>query len=222
MMAENSNTQEEIIKHLPEEEILKMMTYLEDSDPIFRKLTAKFFLDLLYGNFAVQQIFCEILGILCCDGKVCLNKVPESFKSIDLLKKVYSEELKDSLPYCWYFTDEYNRFNEKQIEFVSESARRGLDEIENFVDPMYVMIGFVVRTSKATKKNGERRTENREKNNVSKEYDNRRLNTTAGIGSTGYSISPNISFDYALQPRLLNDSKVVQEKNCHTAEFKHK
>jgi len=118
----------------------------------------------------------------------------------------------DSLPYCWYFTDEYNRFNEKQIEFVSESARRGLDEIENFVDPMYVMIGFVVKTSKATKKNGERRTENREKNNVSKEYDNRRLNTTAGIGSTGYSISPNISFDYALQPRLLNDSKVVQEK----------
>jgi len=57
---------------------------------------------LVYGNFAVQQVFCEILGILCCDGKVCLNKVPETSKNgsryfpdcIDVLKKVYSDELK--------------------------------------------------------------------------------------------------------------------------------
>lgn len=32
MMAENPNAQEEIMRRLPEEEILKMMTFLEDPD----------------------------------------------------------------------------------------------------------------------------------------------------------------------------------------------
>jgi len=68
------------------------------------------------------------------------------------------------------------------------------------------------------KKTGERRTEHREKNNVSKEYDNRRLNTTANIGG-GVSSSSNTSFDYALQPRLLNDSKVHHEKDIFKCIF---
>jgi len=32
MMAENPNAQEEIMRRLPEEEVLKLMTFLEDSD----------------------------------------------------------------------------------------------------------------------------------------------------------------------------------------------
>ena len=41
-----------------------------------RKLTAKFFLDLVYDNYIVQQVFCDILGIVPWDGKV--NKLPFS------------------------------------------------------------------------------------------------------------------------------------------------
>ena len=51
----------------------------------FRKLTGKFFLDLVYGNYIVQQVFCDILGIVPCDGKVCLNHIPECFKSVGKL-----------------------------------------------------------------------------------------------------------------------------------------
>ena len=52
-----------------------------------RKLTTKFFLDLVYDNYIVQQVFCDILGIVPWDGKV--NKLPFfTFSKVilDLLK----------------------------------------------------------------------------------------------------------------------------------------
>ena len=80
MIQDSARIQEEIIKYLPGKDILRIMRWLEDSDlSIYyshfliidlRKLTAKFFLDLVYGNYVVQQVFCDILGIIPSDGKV--------------------------------------------------------------------------------------------------------------------------------------------------------
>ena len=77
--------QEEVIQCLPEEHILLIIDCLEHSDPsiltvsplylsilALRKLAAKFLLDLVHDNYLVQLVFCDILGLIPCDGKVSI------------------------------------------------------------------------------------------------------------------------------------------------------
>jgi len=214
MIAENKKTQEEIIKALPESEITKMMTFLEDPDPYFRKLTAKFFLDLVYENYAVQQIFCDALGIFPSDGKVCINRVPDSFKRanlsfiecLEILKKVCPEEVKDHVPYCWYFSPENAGHSEKQVAFIFENEKRSQSGLENFIDPLYVMFGFIVKAPKI-KKASEKVVEYVERCTSAKDHETRK---SAYPANTKVVSSTNNTMNQSLNVKLLNDSQSAE------------
>jgi len=220
IIAENKKAQEEIIRYFSEELILKMLSYLEDPDSYFRKLTAKFFLDLVYGNSVVQQAFCEMIGIIASDGKVCLNRIPESFKGnpkslsecIDVLKKPCPEEARDIPPYCWYFVLDNEDHFHKNIDFIFSKNQNYLENLDNFIDPLYSVFGFVIRISK-TKKHSEKKNEISEKVHSHKECETRRFHTSTNTRAVN---SMNTSLDHSLHTRILNDSKSQERDTLKT------
>lgn len=145
--------QEEVIQCLPEQHILQIIDCLEHSDPTLRKLAAKFLLDLVHDNYLVQLVFCDILGLIPCDGKVCINSIPEAFKNVskhipeclEALKTSPAEETQGSLPYCWYLHIQDAEKSDKNVVFIPNEDKDEVAENNAFFDPHFSMLGFVMR-----------------------------------------------------------------------------
>lgn len=59
-----------------------------------------------------------------------------------ILQYIITEEL----PFCWYFTVQGLERQGKKIDFIGkEEGFSEQFEIENFVDPLVAMVGFVMR-----------------------------------------------------------------------------
>mgnify|MGYP007122281631 CR=1 FL=1 len=54
--------------------------------------------------------------------------------------------LSDELPFCWYFSIQSADKVGKKVDFINkQETSPDYFEIDNFVDPLYAMIGFVMR-----------------------------------------------------------------------------
>lgn len=55
----------------------------------------------------------------------------------------------ENLPYCWYFTADNVDQPDKQVEFImSGDEKKELSNIDQFIDPLNCMFGFIVRVPK--------------------------------------------------------------------------
>jgi len=153
LLNKDPKMQEEVIQCLPEEHILLIIDCLEHSDPTLRKLAAKFLLDLVHDNYLVQLVFCDILGLIPCDGKVCINSIPEAFKNVsrhipeclEALRSASAEETQGPLPYCWYLHIQDAEKSDKNVVFIPNEDKDMVVENNAFFDPHFSMLGFVMR-----------------------------------------------------------------------------
>ena len=58
-------------------------------------------------------------------------------------------KIKEELPFCWYFNIQSADQIEKKVDFISkDDIQKSEFEIDQFIDPLYAMIGFCMRNPK--------------------------------------------------------------------------
>ncbi|KAL4490354.1 hypothetical protein ABPG72_004393 [Tetrahymena utriculariae] len=146
--------QTEIFNSLTTNDLLKILSNIEDKNLKLRKTSCRFLCELLYDNNQVQDLFCELTGVLPIDGKVCVNKIPESFNQHMRFIPEILEIVKNSsipvndngkAPLCWYFSSKIDYNQPFRVQFFFPQDQNNFDSSE-FIDPQESIFGFVINS----------------------------------------------------------------------------
>ncbi|CAK79398.1 unnamed protein product (macronuclear) [Paramecium tetraurelia] len=158
-MNDSKQHQEEIFQSLTPIDVQKILTNFEDKNQVMRKTSAAFLCELVFDNPTVQKGFCEVSNILPMDGKICVNKIPQSllsqskhlaeiFETIKSAQIPFDNEL--NYPLCWYFENQRDKVWKKGVKFIKfEKSNNGAkSRIEKFIDPQLHLFGFIIANKK--------------------------------------------------------------------------
>ncbi|CAD8088192.1 unnamed protein product [Paramecium sonneborni] len=158
-MNDSKQHQEEIFQSLTPIDVQKILTNFEDKNQIMRKTSAAFLCELVFDNPTVQKGFCEISNILPMDGKICVNKIPQSlliqskhlpeiFETIKTAQIPFDTDL--NYPLCWYFENQRDKVWKKGVKFIKfeKSNNNAKSRIEKFIDPQLHLFGFIIANKK--------------------------------------------------------------------------
>ncbi|EGR31177.1 hypothetical protein IMG5_116480, partial [Ichthyophthirius multifiliis] len=149
---QNKIHQKEIFDSLTTNDLNKILSNIEDKNIKLRKTSCRFLCEILYENNLIQEIFCQLIGILNLNGKICLNKINSSFfQHLKYLPEIF-ENIKNSEypknqnglnPLCWYVQVSNNAYN--KVQFIYPYDKNNSLPCE-FLDPQECIFGIQIES----------------------------------------------------------------------------
>eukprot|EP01017_Pseudomicrothorax_dubius_P025550 TRINITY_DN2771_c0_g1_i2.p1 TRINITY_DN2771_c0_g1~~TRINITY_DN2771_c0_g1_i2.p1 ORF type:complete len:462 (+),score=83.49 TRINITY_DN2771_c0_g1_i2:32-1417(+) len=163
-----SRSSEELMRTLKREELVAILSCLDDEDATMRKAAALFVCLLLTNNHSAQVMFCDLMGLPPTEGRLCINKLQNVLKRaglkepghvVDVLRRVNDcdglERDAESRSLCWFMrlggvTRRSGGLSEVELVLLPDEHQDV--NIESFPDPWDCLIGVRLRIERSNSK----------------------------------------------------------------------